>query len=159
MNRGSSCNRVRSTTRFGGLTYSMAELGMRSKRGCSPPCRHEPIQRGGDFRNWHVADLGQCLTLVRDALNSGHIGEAAKPTLMTRSGPSQRFTGNSPITHSSGSPAFRKPSSWIGVLGECAVCHLIVSCGLSRCASAKAILALAPSPRSASAAAKNAYGR
>ena len=39
------------------------------------------------LRCWHVADLGQCLTLVRDALMNGHISEAAKPTLLTRFGP------------------------------------------------------------------------
>jgi hypothetical protein len=33
-----------------------------------------------DLVLWHVADLGQCLTLVRDAPNNGHISEAAKPT-------------------------------------------------------------------------------
>jgi hypothetical protein len=34
-------------------------------------------------RDWHVADLGQWLTLVRDAQNNGHVHEAAKSALMT----------------------------------------------------------------------------
>ena len=33
--------------------------------------------------SWHVADLGQCLTLVRNAPDNGHATEAAKPTLLT----------------------------------------------------------------------------
>jgi len=54
-----------------------------------PPGRQHGLVRGksnqmsGHFRVWHVADLGQCLTLVRNAPDNGHATEAAKPTLLT----------------------------------------------------------------------------
>jgi hypothetical protein len=38
------------------------------------------------FAYWHVADLGQRLTCIRDAANSGHVSEAGRPTLMTQGG-------------------------------------------------------------------------
>ena len=50
---------------------------------CSTHVRRSPnpilLRTAGPYI-WHVADLGQCLTLVRDAPNNGHISEAAKPT-------------------------------------------------------------------------------
>jgi hypothetical protein len=63
-------------------------------RGLTPPGLHlqeaEALldeyagTAGTDFRKWHVGDFGQCLTLVGDAPNNGHVSEEAKPTPMTR---------------------------------------------------------------------------
>ena len=64
--------------------------------------------------------------------------------------------GKAGMAHSSGSPAFCKPSSIIGVLTVFTLNHLMVICGLSRRASARAVSASAPFPDSAKAAAKNA---
>jgi hypothetical protein len=36
--------------------------------------------------SWHVGDLEQCPSLVREAPNNGHVRETAKRPLMTRRG-------------------------------------------------------------------------
>jgi hypothetical protein len=39
-----------------------------------------------DVGSWHVADIGQRLSRVGDAPNSGRVSEVARPTRMTRFG-------------------------------------------------------------------------
>jgi len=53
------------------------------------------------------------------------------------------------FAHSSGSPAFRKPSNTGGRFGVCAIIHFTVSLGLRRRASAKAVFASSILPFSA----------
>ena len=102
---------------------------------------------------------------VRSRGLSRHCADIVDLAMLTQCGPtaltsvvaaSPRSVGKQMIAHSSGSPAFRKPSITINAPGSFSRNDLIVSCGLTRRASAKADFASASFPFAASAPAKYA---